>query len=243
MIVLLIAVYLPIRILIGDVVAPLRVFRSFFFGETIISKGWYLQVQLFLYLLFFLIWRFVNRDDIKQLLLIAFVSVHVVLCICFDVAITRYISLPAFNLGIFWADKREAIFAKLKNKKTYILSFCVCFFAMGATFGGWYFTSGAISTLSQGICQLLFVVLIILAVQKIKIANLITTHLGVYSLEIYIIQGLFLNMYKSSLICIENDCIFAGAVAVSTYLAALVLHPIIKLIYSAFGDQKIKEQN
>lgn len=240
-IMLLIAIYLPARILMGEIITPLNVFRSFLFGSTIVSKGWYLQAQLFLYLLFFFIWHFIKNDTAKQIILFTVVSAHIALCVCFDVAITRYISLLAFNFGIFWADKREVVFAKLENKKVYVLSFATCFGIMGATFGIWHFTNGAISILSQGICQLFFVVLVILMAQKIKFVTPVTRHLGVYSLEIYIIQGLFLNIYKSSLIYIENDYFFTGAVVVSTYLTALIIHPVIKFIYLVFSRKKVKK--
>lgn len=58
-IIFLLAIYWPARILMGETVDLLDVFHSFLFSATIISKGWYLQAQLFLYLLFFCVWRFI----------------------------------------------------------------------------------------------------------------------------------------------------------------------------------------
>lgn len=240
-IILLIAIYWPARILMGEIVDPLNVVRSFFFGMTIISKGWYLQAQLFLYLLFLCVWHFIKNDSVKQVVLFSIVIVHTALCISFDVSITRYISLLGFVLGIFWADKRMDIFVQLEKKRIYILSVVFCLVAMAVTFGIWQLAGGWISIFSQGICQLLFVVFIILLTQKIQIVNSITMHLGVYSFEIYIVQGLFLNLYKSPILYINNDYVFAITVVLSTYFTALLIHPIINFIYLMFRRKQINK--
>lgn len=169
------------------------------------------------------------------------VIVHIALCGIFDVSTTRYISLLGFVLGIFWADKRMDILVQLEKKRIYFLSVVFCLVAMAVTFGIWQFVGGWISIFSQGICQLLFVVFIILLTQKIQIVNPITMHLGAYSFEIYIIQGLFLILYKSPILDINNDYLFAITVVLSTYFTALLIHPIINFIYLMFRRKKINE--
>lgn len=240
-IIILIAVYVPMRMLMGEILEPLNIIRSFFFGSTIISKGWYLQVQLFLYLLFFFIWRFVEDDARKMWTLFIIVAMHITLCVGCNVSITRYISMISFNLGIYISDKRDLISTKLENNKMYNFSVFINIIALGITFGLWIFSNGLISIFSQGMCLLFFNVVIILSVQKIKVVNLLTTYFGEYSFSIYIIQGLFLNLYRSSLVYVNNDYLFVCMVVLSTYLAALIIHPVIKFIYLVFNYKKVTD--
>lgn len=60
---LLIVIYLVENIILGKVVTTLQIIKSFSFGGTIIGNGWYLQVQLLLYVLFYIITYYIKFKD------------------------------------------------------------------------------------------------------------------------------------------------------------------------------------
>lgn len=73
---------------------------------------------------------------------------------------------------------------------------------------------------------------------KVKIENAITLFLGNIYLELYLLQGLFLSMYKSAFLNIANPFFYGGAVLISTILLAYITHPAFKWIIHCFKNSK-----
>lgn len=83
-----------------------------------------------------------------------------------------------------------------------------------------------------------FVIAILLITLKIQIGNPILQFLGKRSLEIYLIQNLFLTYLRSThTIVIKNDDLYVAAVLICTIVAAFLLH-----ILDAFLIGKIRKK-
>lgn len=131
-----ILIYLTRDILVGNDFNVLLFVQSFLFGNTIIDNGWYLQVQLIFYLLFFLVFRFAKRR--KVLILFAAISLYSLFCFAFGVSSVWFEAGLCFPLGIFYSENKDKIHSLIfKNKTKFIFSFLffIVLFAIFYIFG------------------------------------------------------------------------------------------------------------
>lgn len=70
-----------------------------------------------------------------------------------------------------------------------------------------------------------------LLIRKINIQNAVTRFLGAISLEIYVLQGVFLTLFHSSIVVIENSYLYIAVVSATTILSAFLIHPLFQLVY------------
>ena len=78
------------------------VLQSFLFGKTIVGNGWYLQVQILLYIFFFI--SFLNNNEKKSKIILVFLCfAYIVAAKVFGMSETWYVSIPAFVAGSFFA--------------------------------------------------------------------------------------------------------------------------------------------
>lgn len=65
---------------------------------------------------------------------------------------------------------------------------------------------------------------------KFTIGNPILSFLGTNSLEMYLVQGLFIRGLRSSIVYIENDALWALITIVGSVVLGFVLHYFSKLL-------------
>ncbi len=204
-------------------------FQSFFIGKTIVDNGWYLQVQLLLYILFYIAFRFVSKR--KLICISLFILGYIIACYLFKLSSTWYESIICFALGVFVSQYR-CNFIKMLNKKRAILLSVVCLFVLFVItlyFGNKAILGYPIKIIVKIISTVCFTLFVVIIISTIKIDNFILTFLGKISLEIYILQGLFLNFYKN-VIVISNDWLYILITMISVIVAAFVAHPVFEKI-------------
>ena len=199
--------------------------QSFFIGKTIVDYGWYLQTQLLLYILFYIAFGFVTKRKLLSISL--FVLVYVIACYCFKLSSTWYESVICFVLGVV-VSQYKCKFVNFLNKKRTILLSSICVFILFIVtlyFGNKAILSYPIRVIVKMISSVSFTLLVVMFIAIIKVDNAITTFLGKISLEIYILQGLILNIYKNVII-ISNDWIYIVVTMVSVVVVSFVAHPV-----------------
>jgi peptidoglycan/LPS O-acetylase OafA/YrhL len=82
--------------------------------------------------------------------------------------------------------------------------------------------------------SLLFVIIIFLLLLKLKVGNKITEFLGKMSLELYLIQGLFITLFRSDKIMIENNYLYIIYTLIGTIITAYILNLIDKFILKKY---------
>lgn len=108
---------------------------------------------------------------------------------------------------------------------------CVLF---GGMIIGWkMFDNANLALLCKMISAVLFPMAVAGAVRYIPVENRMTRWLGKYSAEIYVVQGLFLGLFHSQLLMIENPYLYVIAAGITTLAAAVLLHPVVQRIYAA----------
>ena len=95
-------VYVAYMIVCGSKIEWLSIFRSLTFGGTIIANGWYLQVQLLCYLMFFFVMRYVSKR--YQILAMSIVQIiYIVICLLVCMSFIVYERALIFVMGMIWA--------------------------------------------------------------------------------------------------------------------------------------------
>lgn len=223
-------VYFIRDICVGNNISILTLLQSFFFGKTIVDNGWYLQTQLLFYIIFFLIYKFVKKK--KLLTLIFITALYCVFCAASQLSTTWYEASFGFPLGVLYSEYKNKINTILfKNKSIHLISiFCISiFFIITLFLGNKSLLNEWFRIPIKFISSILFALLSLSIVLLINIKNVITEFLGKISLEIYILQGIFLNIFKKQLI-IKNDWLYILCVVVCTLLLAFLFQPIYKRI-------------
>lgn len=82
-----------------------------------------------------------------------------------------------------------------------------------------------------------FAVFVATAIHLIHAKNRIFRWLGKYSTEINLVQGLFLTLFYSEMINLENPYHYVLGGTVSVLVAAVVLYPITRMIYLIAREQ------
>ena len=198
-------------------------------SSSIITNGWYLQVQLMLYLLFFLVYRFIKHQ--QNLIIFLCCLLYAVVGKCIGLSTTKYESIFAFPLGLLLGEYSEKIKKwDDKCKKYCILSFigfCVMFV------GSIVVPNDILKLLCKIMSSIMFVLFVVCIIQTINIINRITSTLGRISLEIYVIQGIFLLLFHSSYINIPNGWVYCLVVIICTLISSFLFHPISQKIYKS----------
>ena len=233
MILLFTAIYFVEGIFLGERYPLPIIIESFTFGGTVILNGWYLQVQLLLYLFFFLTFRLISYDTVRIVLICVECFVFCIIMILVGELSIWYECIFAFPIGMIWAKYFNVSTNTFEKKlvclgKTVFIGVLFCI-----TFIGSYLIEAEILALTFKMASsILFAVSVAIAINLINIENRITRWLGKYSTEIYALQGFFLILYHSKVINLKNPYVYVLAVIISVCVAAVIVHPIIRKIYA-----------
>lgn len=221
-----IAIYFLRNLLIQHNINWIKVAQSFFWGATIVDNGWYLQTQLILYIAFYLVFRFFKKNKIVWLG--AMVCIYIIVCAILKFPTTWYESVLCFLLGTIFSKYSDNIKTFLSKKFYSLIAFVVIFtvFVIALFFGNKNVLPETVRVAVKMLSSLLFVVLMVVTLTRIRINNCVTKFLGDISLEIYVLQGLFLTAYRGFF----YDMVYMLLVIISVLLASIVVHPIFKYI-------------
>ena len=226
---LMIIIYLLRDVIFKYDIIGWRVLQSFLFGETIVDNGWYLQTLILLYIFFYISFRiFKERGWIAVSVLI---FIYVILCYVFDLSSTWYETTPCFLLGMIFSNNKDKLI-KLCSSCQRLLVSATCFFAFFAI--TWYLGNAGLlpyplSIIIKMISALFFSVIAILVVIFVRLRDPITSFIGRISLEVYLLQGIFLNIFDRHLV-VENDILYFFIVIICTVVVSFVTHPIFEAL-------------
>ncbi len=230
------------------------IIRTFFFGGTVIRNGWYMQCQILMYLIFFITFRFIQKQKPQIFTLIALTSGYWCLCIVMKLEPMWYQAVPCFLLGIFWKMYESKIIElqEVIKHKLGKIGLMLTLFASGCGFLFFFATSKILTTPSflpiilKIFSALTFVATVAIFLMKEKSINIppinkIFESLGKYSMEIYVFHGLPLMLFRNRVLFIESDLTFTILVILSTAVLSLLLHPLFATISKAFKNPRIKK--
>ena len=206
-----VALYVIYEFKWGSGISGSLLLRSLFYGGTYISFGWYLQLTLVLYIVFYLIFRLFKKTGVRLFCLWLFVVLFMGISFMIYPPESNYIYVFAFAVGISLAYLKNRI-AEFLSRHPYMafifMTACFCIFTVVRvrilfrlkeqiygfhSYGLLYLCAMMISD-----TFLIFMIITLLCVinrlaPKV-IDNPVSRFLGRYSLEMYAIQGLVLRV-------------------------------------------------
>ncbi len=206
--------------------------KSLTFGGTIIGNGWYLQVQLVLYLLFYITFRYGKENRAISCIIGECMAMCIILYLC-GFESTWYEGIMAFPLGMVWCRYQDKLYF-LKKRKNCILVAITAFMFVCTCFAlSRILPNKTISVICKSMSGVIFPIVVVVIVGCISIENNVTRILGKYSMEIYILQGLFLSIFHKPPLNIVNPYMYVLMVMIFVSIGAVTMHPITGRIYAS----------
>lgn len=228
---ILIAIYCCMYLLIGKPFTFGLIIQSLTFGGTVIANGWYIQVQLLYYILFYLVFRYCKGKWRIHVMLLSHTA-YVALCILFGLSSLYYERTFIFVFGMLWYENKDRIDSWIIDKRN---KWLIIWIVLGLIFATNYLLSYlTMPVLFRGISYFFLIPSVLLPLKKVNIQNRLTNFLGNISLEIYVMQGVFLLLFHAEKTYISNPYLYIVAVTASTIASACILHPLIKYVYHSF---------
>lgn len=213
-------------------------------GPSMLNQyGWYVLVILIMYFLFYLGF-FRAKKDITGIITVAVgIIILILFCDYFIYGTWWYNTMHMFLIGIIFAKYDDKITAYFKEHFAVILSVCLFITVITFLIGNDIFpiysmlSSRYIYTIDRWlifICQMIssltFVISVMMMRMKIIITNPILEFLGKMTLEIYLVHGLFVQLFSYAFIYDDIKPLF--------YIKNVFVYSVVVIVISlpvAFG--------
>ena len=238
---ILIVCYVCLYLCLGQDLDPFLLLKSLTFFGTYIANGWYLQVLLLFYLLFYFIFHRDISDKKKISFLITATAVYYLIFYIHGLfhknSYYGISSIFCFVLGTIYACRKQEIDRQLNKNKvaTVIVGFLI--FAVGGVIlltRKRIFIPSILSGLQSTCITMCFAIGVLLLLRTFNINCRVTRFLGEYSFEIYVLQGIGFILASSALFDGLNlyvrVCISVVITATLCYPFHLVFHGVDKTI-------------
>ncbi len=193
----------------------------YYVGKVFSPYTWYINAIVILYVLFYCSFRFV-KNDVASICFVALgVLIYSFVCNWLVLGVWWYNTAFLFLIGIIFAKNEEKIILLLKSNFLLCVIFSVLIFAATFVFDILFKSelNRVFVCLIEAICAFAFVVFVLLASLKIKVQNKVLTFTGSLTLELYLIHGLFVQMFGYSFVSDDFGPIF--------YIKNLALYVIV----------------
>ena len=226
---LLLVAYWGLNWLEGSWIPPMEALLSTFTSEQLVPYSWYIRGLILLYLAYY-----ISTVRLK--------GNHILIPVCNLLAVIGYSVLLAklrfpghwyntcitFPLGILWAIVEEKCLPWIKKYYYGILAAllpvfgCLFVIIIGEKLYG-----NVMHWVYWGCCAA-FVPLLLLLQLKLTFRNKLLGLLGECSLEIYLLHGFFIILYRGKYIYIQDPALWAAAVIFSTAISAWAFHRLLQ---------------
>ena len=226
---------------------------------------WYVPCMLLLYLLFYIGFDLIKKDWAGILVVAAGTALYIVFCIVFHYGTWWFNTPHMFLLGIILAKNEEKIFAWCKKLYALKLAIVLILFPilwfLGNNAGGLYlmifkhqyngvygYRSEIIACIFQVLYTLVFASMYYLLSMKIKVGNKVLAFFGKFTLELYLVHGIFLHMFgyymlvqgKKPFFYIENVSLYTLVVFALSIPVSFGLSLLDKQVGKLLRPKKIK---
>ena len=228
------------EIITGGSILLKDILSSLFLAHTIVTYGWYIQTILIFYILFYGVFTIIKNKTAGFIFLASFVVVYVIISHTMDAEPATYISSLAFILGMIcsrWKGKAIRFFENKLIATMLSITVFLAFIVLSLLY-----TNRHVRYISRIIAAPFFVLIILVITEVVCnfnmkiIVNKVTKKLGEISLEIYVVQGFFFDIFRNNCIYVANDTMYILFVGICTLMASFLLHPLFSLIYLSFKN-------
>ncbi len=212
---------------------------------------WYIPAMLYLYIAFYISFKLIKNDRAGVIVLFIATIIYALACLLFSPGTWWYNTPHLFIIGVVVARHREGFLNGLKKLYPLWIALMLIITATGfaianyyyqiiTAFGGKYddLTHFWVELFGQSISAVTFAFLVVLIGLKVKIGNRVLAFLGAFTLEIYLVHPLFVQLFgfcfmrvgTPPLYHIENQFLYVLAVIVPAIPIAYGLHWVVSKI-------------
>ena len=207
-------------------------------GYIIASASWYIVDIIILYFVFYLSMKLFKKNN--WLIILCNVIFNVILMLLFkNISWGEYWynTILISNLGMLWAFKEETIIKFIKKSYYLVLPMIVLLFSvlwgnrsLVVKLLNFEFASALVTT----IIGILFTLIVIFISRKFIIGNKVLNFVGKISLEVYLLQGIFVYIFIKSGRIISSDILTSLIVIVLTVVFGYVFNKLFSFILSKY---------
>lgn len=207
-----------------------EIILSILHGNPIVSNSWFLLALLIYYLVFYLIMLLFGSNPRKMI--VAACLYYLIWIMLFKSSdILWYGEVHLLVIGMIWATYEKKLLPLLCRKYWCTLLFLGVVFLAGYLFKNRLFS--ALPLVKREFIFLfifthIFVLLVITAIQKIKLGNTLLNFLGDISFEIYLYHGIFIQSLRNDIVYMQSDVLWCLCVFVGTIILAYFTHILCK---------------
>lgn len=221
-------------------VSPKEVLNSYITGLPIVQNSWYVVVIFFFYILFFLQMKIFKRQY-KYFVLSGIIIdfAWIFLCRKLGYGIHWYNTTHVILIGFLWAMKEAEIKERiLKHTKLHIymvaallLLLLFCFFGISIQKKILFFIPAEYLTFVYSVyTSIIFILFVFLFNLRLQTGNYFQKWIGKISFELYLIHGLFLDLFKNKYIPIESPALYVFLSLILSIVSAFLIHNALKFI-------------
>ena len=227
------------RILVGVRFSLFEILQSLLIGNTIVSNGWYLQIVLLFYILWYLTTKHIKDEQARYAALCVAVLLYMLIGMLF-LAHFWFQSSLGFLLGVFWQRNKQRLdnWLFFSRKRVFavlsitVIAFCITYLLASKGFIPHKAISAIFRSVMSCLSAALFVVLVLMfnmLFGKVFNCNALQ-FVGKLSMEIYVLQGIPLHIFKTGKLSIGNGWLYIVCVIAVTVLLSIAMHPIIQFV-------------
>lgn len=251
-------IYLCVNRAFGVSYSSLRILKCLTGMELVNTHAWFILTIMLFYLAFYFIFRFCNSCSLQYALLLVFQLLYAAYCMHKGSGLQLFEgpwwfnSSSPFFVGVLFGSFEGAVLPFIKKNYRLFMTLCVPVFLLFHIIsvyvnGVFPYQTQDMSPLSprmlrswfnlvwQSLSVNAFCVMVLLASLKIKCSNPLLCFLGKISLELYLIHGLFIQLFKGQLCTVQNDWLFIFLVLFCSVLSAWLLHAPLHAVIPAAG--------
>lgn len=240
-------IYLCVNLHFGTAYSKVRLLKCLIGLELVNTHAWFILTIALFYLAFYLIFRLCSKKPLQYFLLLCFQLSYSVFCMQRGAGLQLFEgpwwfnSSSLFFIGALFAGYEAPIAAFVRKNYRLLACLSVPVFLLFYTISVYLtdafpYQSKDMSALSprmlqswfnllwQSLAVISFCAMVMLFTLKVKCSNAFLRFLGKISLELYLIHGLFLQLFQGQPGLLENDLLFIFLVLVCSIAAAWLLY-------------------
>lgn len=203
-------------------------------NDVVVSNGWFMVSIIVAYLLFYLSFRLIKNKDIALMMTIILFSIYNYFLFKDGYGFHWYASALTFPLGLVWSRFKTQIDIVLYRYSKFIVLIGLIHLFVWHNHAIWIDKLGItrdiikVGIMNITVCS--FVMFVMFLLVKLNIKNPIFKWIGNYSLELYLIHGLFIQLFKPKYSSHLTDFIFGIKVISFSIVCAVILSYLVKFI-------------
>ncbi|EOH78954.1 acyltransferase family protein [Enterococcus malodoratus] len=202
-------------------------------GNPFVGNGWFTIMIIYLYIAFF-ISAYISKKNDLLLFFMLLISIIIVLLIAKWKNYGEWWTnaVFCFPFGVVWGAREKEVTGLLFRNYRISIGILAVLFSLFV-----YMDEVFYHPVVRSCSVIFFVALVILFSYKVTFKSPLYHLVKRFSFEMYLYQGLFIQLFRSDVIFVGNRLLYACLVIIATSVLALIMQQTAKLIRELIGKR------